>query len=152
MVNVYDCHSASSSSFWKRLFGKSTFYQKIKQQRTVKQLFDVTKKLVRDQKEIQGISVIDWLQFPWKRATLLTDRAVQRSKAKTNVFSDSILCMGRISENPASAWKEKIDWFLNSSQCRELGRMDGEGDGARVEKSPRNHKIADSRRSPEHDD
>ena len=29
-------------------------------QRKVKQLFDVTRKLVRDQKEIQGISMINW--------------------------------------------------------------------------------------------
>ena len=29
-------------------------------ERAVKQLFDVTMKFVRDQKEIQGISVIDW--------------------------------------------------------------------------------------------
>ena len=28
MENVYDCHSASRSSSWKRLFGESTFYQK----------------------------------------------------------------------------------------------------------------------------
>ena len=89
---------------------------------TVKQWFDVTRKLVKEQKEIQGISVIDWQQSSWKRTTLLTDRAVRLSTAKTLVFSDSVLCTGRISENPVSAWKEKIDWFMNSSQCRELDR------------------------------
>ena len=47
---------------------------KILTQRTVKQFFDVTKKLNKDQKEIQGISVIDWLHSSWKRTTLLTDR------------------------------------------------------------------------------
>ena len=31
-------------------------------QRTVQHLFDVTKKLVRDWKEIQGVSVVDWQQ------------------------------------------------------------------------------------------
>ena len=69
-------------------------------QRTVKQLFDVTKKLIMDQKEIPGISVIDWQQSSSKRTTLLTDRAVQLSTAKTYVFSNSVLCMGRISDNP----------------------------------------------------
>ena len=64
--------------------------------RTVKQVFDVTKKLVRDQKEIQDISEVDWHQSSWKRTTLLTDRAVQYSTAKTYVFSHSVLCMGRI--------------------------------------------------------
>ena len=86
-------------------------------QRTVKQFFDVTKKLVRDQKEVQGISVVNWQQSSWKRTTLLTDQAVQLSTAKTYIFSDSVLCMGRTSLNPVSAWKVKIDWFMNSSQC-----------------------------------
>ena len=54
-------------------------------QRTVKQLFDVTKKLVRDQKEIQGTSVIDMQQSSWKMTTLLTDRAVRLTTAKAFV-------------------------------------------------------------------
>ena len=70
--------------------------------------------------------MIDWQESSWKRTTLLTDRAVRLSTAKAYVFSDSILCMGRISENPASARKEKTDRFMNSSQCRELDRIDGE--------------------------
>ena len=57
---------------------------------------------------------------------MFTDRAVQLSSAKAQVFSDSVLCMGRIPDTPVSAWKEKIDWFMKSSQCRELDRIDGE--------------------------
>ena len=34
--------------------------------------------------------------------------------------------MGRTSENPVRAWKEKIDWLMNSTQCRELDRSNGE--------------------------
>ena len=85
MVNVYDCHSASRSSSWKRLFGEFTFDQ----QSAINKMFDVTRKLVRDQKEIQGISVIEWQENSWKRTTLLTDRAVRLSTAKAYVFSDS---------------------------------------------------------------
>ena len=95
-------------------------------QRIVKQLFDVTGKLVREKTEIQGISVINWQESCWKRTTLLTDRAVRFSTEQANVFSESVLCIGRISENPISAWKEKIEWFMHSSQCRELDRIDGE--------------------------
>ena len=29
-------------------------------------------------------------------------------------------------QNPVSAWKEKIGWFVNSSKCTELDRIDGE--------------------------
>ena len=29
-------------------------------------------------------------------------------------------------QNAVSTWKERIEWFMNSSQCRELDRTDGE--------------------------
>ena len=61
-------------------------------QRTVKQLFDVTSKLVREQTEIQGTSLVDWQEDSWKRTTLLTDRTVRLSTAKAYVFSDSVYC------------------------------------------------------------
>ena len=56
--------------------------------------------------------MINWQQQTWQRTTLLTDKAVQLSTAKTYVFSDSVLCMGRISEKPVKAWKEKINGFF----------------------------------------
>ena len=56
----------------------------------------------------------------------MTDRVVPLSTTKAYVFSDSVLCMGRISENPVSAWNEKIDWFQSSLQYNELDRIDGE--------------------------
>ena len=34
--------------------------------------------------------------------------------------------MGGTSQNPVNAWKYKIDWCMNSPQCRELDRIDGE--------------------------
>ena len=94
--------------------------------RTLKHLFNVTEKLIRDQKEISGIPVITWQQLMWQRTTLLTDKGVQFATAQTYVFSNSLLCMGGISSNPVKAWKEKIDWFMNSRHYRGLDRIDGE--------------------------
>ena len=54
-------------------------------QRTIKQVFDLTKKLSTDQTEIQGVSKIDWRTNAWKRTTWLTDKAVQLSTAKVYV-------------------------------------------------------------------
>ena len=148
MGNVCDCHSTSRSSSWKRLFWliyvqpKNQPQRTVKQfilettvwliyvqpknqpQRTVKQLFDVTKE-VGHGSERNPWNIRDQ-QSSWKRTTLFTDRAVQLSSAKAQVFSDSVLCMGRIPDTPVSAWKEKIDWFMKSSQCQELDRIDGE--------------------------
>ena len=60
----------------------------------MKQLFNVTEKLIRDQKEISGIPKINWQQLLWQRTTLLTDKAVQFAAAKNYVFSHSVLCVG----------------------------------------------------------
>ena len=88
----------------------------------------------RFQKEIHGISLIDWQDKSWKRTTLLNDRAVQLyiNSERVHVFSDSALRMGRIPNTPVSAWMEKINWFMNSSQCRELDRI-AVTDGIRVD-------------------
>ena len=96
-------------------FSENSHSIKNQPMRSLKQLFHVTVKLIRDHKEISGIPVIDWKQLMWQRTTLLTDRAVQFATAKTFVFSDSVLCMGGISPDPVKAWKEKIDWFMHSS-------------------------------------
>ena len=50
------------------------------------------------------------------------------SHAKVHVFSDSVLCLGKLNENPQSnsAWEEKLTWFKDSSQYRVLDTIDGE--------------------------
>ena len=50
------------------------------------------------------------------------------SHAKAYVFSDSVLCLGRMNQNPESstAWEEKLTWFKSSSQYRTLDTTDGE--------------------------
>ena len=45
--------------------------------RTVRHLFDVTKKFLQDQTETSGLAMIDWQQQTWQRTTLLTDNAVR---------------------------------------------------------------------------
>ena len=59
--------------------------------RSLKQLIQVTGKLITDQTEITSIPVIDWQQQMWQRTTLLADKAVQFASAQTYVFSDSVL-------------------------------------------------------------
>ena len=53
--------------------------------------------------------------------TLLTNRAVRLSAAEAFCTLQFSIVHGKISENPVKAWKEKIDSFMNSSQCREFG-------------------------------
>ena len=97
---------------------------------TMKQMFDRSEKLVVGQSsEIFGVSQINWEDSPWRHLFLVNDEEViSLSHAKVYVFSDSVLCFGKMNENPTSnsAWERQLDWFKNSSQCRTLDTIDGE--------------------------
>ena len=44
------------------------------------------------------------------------------------VFSDSVLCLGKVNESPKSniAWEDRLKWFKRSPEYRALDRIDGE--------------------------
>ena len=50
------------------------------------------------------------------------------SKQLTDVFSDSVLCLGKIHENTQSnaAWERRLGWFKTSQEYRDLDSIDGE--------------------------
>ena len=56
------------------------------------------------------------------------EEVVSLSHAKIFVFSDSVLCLGKVSENPLSniVWEHKMTWFESSSQYRVLNTIHGE--------------------------
>ena len=90
--------------------------------KSVRQLFQVTERLIIDQTEITGLTTTDWQQPVWRETTLLTDRAVQFATTKNYVFSDSVLCLGGVSTEPVS----RIKWFLETRYLKDLDRIDGE--------------------------
>ena len=47
---------------------------------------------------------------------------------KFYVFSDSVLCFGKMNENPQSngAWEDRLTWFKSSPEYRALDKIDGE--------------------------
>ena len=97
---------------------------------TFKQMFDISEKLVIEQSsEIFGVSQISWEDSPWRQVSLVNDEEViSRSHAKVYVFSDSVLCLGKVNQNRASnsVWEEKLSWFKDSPQNRTLDTIDGE--------------------------
>ena len=77
---------------------------------TLKQMFDTTAKLVRDQDEINGLDNIHWGKNSWRQLSLIGDETViNLQSTKVYVFSDSVLCLGKIHQHPESneAWKKK---------------------------------------------
>ena len=56
------------------------------------------------------------------------EEVISFSHAKVYVFSDSVLCLGKMNQNPQSnnACEVKLTWFKSSSQYRALDTIDGE--------------------------
>ena len=78
---------------------------------TLKQMFDITSKLVSEQYEINNVDKIHWETHSWKQLSLIGDETViNLQRTKVYVFSDSVLCLGRIHQHPESneAWKKRI--------------------------------------------
>ena len=96
---------------------------------TLKQMFDVTAQLVNDQEEIHGLDKIQWEKDSWKRLSLIGDETVINLQSKkVYVFSDSVLCLGRILQHPDSneAWKKRIEGVFTEKSCRDYDGISGE--------------------------
>ena len=67
---------------------------------TLKQMFDISTKLVSGQDEISGLETIGWENRSWKYLSLIGDeRIINLQRTKVYVFSDSVLWLGKILEN-----------------------------------------------------
>ena len=86
---------------------------------TMKQMFDISEKLITEQSdEIYGISTISWEDPSWKYLSLVGDEEViSLLHTMVYVFSDSVLCLEKMNENPQSncAWKDRLTWLKSSS-------------------------------------
>ena len=95
---------------------------------TLKQMFDISTRLVSEQHEISGLETIGWENHSWKYLSLIGERVINLQRTKVYVFSDSVLCLGKIFENPQSndAWEERLGWFKTSLVYRNFDRIDRE--------------------------
>ena len=96
---------------------------------TLKQMFDISARLVAEQDEIFKVETIPWEKHSWKCLSLIgDDRIINLQRAKVYVFSDSVFCLGKIHQNPESteAWKQRIEWITSSQSCRNFDGISGE--------------------------
>ena len=95
----------------------------------LKQMFDITAKLVSEQDEINNLDKIHWRRNSWKQLSLIGDEAViNLQRAKVYVFSDSVLCLGKIHQHPESneAWKKRIEGITTDKSYRDCDGFNGE--------------------------
>ena len=94
---------------------------------SVKQLFNETEKLISGQIQITGANTINFRELAWMSTSLLCSKAYQYTNAKGCVFSGSVLCVGKMGDDPIATWKSKIKciWepitskiWIESTACR----------------------------------
>ena len=96
---------------------------------TLKQMFDISAKLEAEQDEITNLKTIGWEKHSWTYLSLIGDeRIINLQRAKVYVFSDSVLCLGKIHQNPGAneAWKKRIEWITTSQSYRDFDGISGE--------------------------
>ena len=96
---------------------------------TLKQMFDISTRLVSEQDEISGLETIGWEKHSWTYLSLIGDeRVINFQRTKVYVFSDSLLCLGKILENPQSndAWEQILGLLKSFPYYRNFDRIDGE--------------------------
>ena len=96
---------------------------------TLKHMFDITLKLVSEQDEINNVDKFHREKPAWKQLSLIGDETViNLQRAKVYVFSDSVLCLGRVHQHPESneAWKKRIEWIITDRSYRDYDGFNGE--------------------------
>ena len=76
--------------------------------------FDVTQKSILDhQAEILNVKTIEWASPSWTRLTLSHDQVVTWTKGRVRVCSDSVLCLGRVSDHSEAnrRWENRVEEF-----------------------------------------
>ena len=95
---------------------------------TLKQMFDVTAQLVSNQEEINGLDKIQW-ENSWKHLSLIGDEIVMNlQRTEVYVFSDSVLCFGRVLQHSDSneAWKNRVTGIQSRKSYRDYDVFNGE--------------------------
>ena len=88
-------------------------------------MFDISTRLVSEQEEISGLGTIGGENHSWKCLSLIGDEIViNLQRTKVYVFSDSLLCLGKILEHSQSndAWEQRLGWLKKISGIEKLGQ------------------------------
>ena len=76
-----------------------------------------------------GWTKIQWEKDSWTRLSLIGDETVINFQStKVYVFSDSVLCLGRVLQHPDSneAWKNRVTGIQSGKSYKDYDAINGE--------------------------
>ena len=88
----------------------------------LKKIFDISAKIMGEQDETSNVDTIHWEKHSWKQLSLIGDETViNLQHAKVYVFSDSVLCLGKVHQHPESneAWQKRIELIVTDKSYRD---------------------------------
>ena len=109
----------------------STMQNVVKNEETItlKQMFDVTAQIVHNEEEIYCLDKIVYQKNSWTQLSLINDLVViGLQSAKVYVFSDSVLCLGKVLQHPEcnEAWKNRVAGVRAERSYRDFEDVSGE--------------------------
>ena len=96
---------------------------------TLKQMFDVTAQMVHNEEEIYCLDKIVYQRNTWTQLSLINDPVIIKLQStKVYVFSDSVLCLGRVLQHPEcnEAWKNSVAGVRAERSYRDCEDVSGE--------------------------
>ena len=96
---------------------------------TLKQMFDVTAQIVHNEEEISGLEKILYGKNSWTQLSLINDSVIiNLQSTKVYVFSDSVLCLGKVLQHPEcnEAWKNRVAGLRVERSYRDYDDVSGE--------------------------
>ena len=129
MGNVYGYNIKCSDIYGKELSQLCRVLCKNHESLTLKQMFDVTAQIVNNEEEINGLDKILYQKNSWTQLLLINDPVViNLQSTKVYVFSDSVLCLGKVLQHPESneAWKNRVAGVRAERSYRDYDAINGE--------------------------
>ena len=95
---------------------------------TLKQMFDITAQTIHNEDEIYCLDVV-YQKNSWTQLSLINDPVIiSLQSTKVYVFSDSVLCLGKVLQHPEcnEAWKNRVAGVRAERNYRDFEDVKGE--------------------------
>ena len=99
-------------TFMGKIFSTMQNVVKNQESLTLKQMFDVTAQMIHNEEEISCLDKILYQKKSWTQLSLINDPVtINLQSTKVYVFSDSLLCLGKVLQHPEcnEAWKNRVE-------------------------------------------
>ena len=92
-------------------------------------MFDITAQTIHNEEEIYCLDKVVYQKNSWTQLSLINDPVIiSLQSTKVYVFSDSVLCLGKVLQHPESneAWKNRVAGSRSEKSYRDYDVVNGE--------------------------